>query len=352
MPPINNQRERLKNKAAQHSDVRENKKANAKKSTGSFNFRGLGDETNTSHSPKKKHVAFQLASAKRFATSRFGVAMITAVAVSSMFMIEDAVANFRTQDNLDATAVGTVQESEPGNNKVFPNPPNPDEDTMRPANVGLPGMKVNPQRSVAVGDSTVAWASGKKVTKSLSGCDVDTRTWSDLIGMKNLSCPGATTQEISNMIKQHADIIKGSDTVFVTAGSNDIRGDKVGDLDNSLEELVKTIGTLNPKAQVVFVGYLPAYIDDACMDIKDRNSARRLYDYHRKANYAMQDAALRHAMHYIDVFHSPFEVCDKDNAYVRIPRHQAPGVVWHTTESGHKKIAADIEKFVDINTIT
>lgn len=352
MPSTNNQRERLKNKAAQHDDAHKNKKSNSKKSKGSFSFHGLGDEESKSpiaSDPKaitgKKNIP-PLASAKRFVMSRFGAVIVTAVTVSSLFMIEDAVSNFKTQDNLNETAVGTKPKEEPVNNKIFPNPPSPDEDTLRPANVGFPGMEVNPKKAVAVGDSTVAWANGDKVPQSLSGCNSDRNTWPDVIGIKNLSCAGATTQEISDMIKQHGDVIKDSDTIFATSGSNDIRGDKVGDLDSRLEELIETIKDINPEAEIVFVGYLPAYIDHACMDIKDRNSARRLYDYHRKANYAMQDAALRNGMYYIDVFHSPFTVCDKDNAYVRIPEHKTEGALWHTTETGHKKVAEDIEKFV------
>lgn len=353
MTPTSDQRERLRNKASQHDDAKQNKKDNAKKSKGSFKFKGLGEGKDAQPVTKKsglsraiKPKCRTLKYAKKFSGSKFGVALITAVAVSSLFMIEDAVSNFRSQDNLDTTAVGKTSDEEPGNNKTFPNPPLPEEDTLRPAHVGMPGLEVDPKRAVAVGDSTVAWADGKKSPRSLSGCDVDRNTWSDGIGVKNLSCAGATTREISAMIREHSEVIRDSDTVFVTAGSNDIRGDKVGDLDNGIEELLASIEEINPEARVVFVGYLPVYIDDACMDIKDRNSARRLYDYHRKANYAMQDAALRNGMYYIDVFHSPFPVCDKNNAYVRIPRHQTQGILWHTTEAGHRKIAEDINGFI------
>lgn len=347
MESQDSQRQRLKNKALSYSDTEKNKKDNAYKTQGSFDFSHTSTSDNT---PVKKEKSYRTRKALKrtwkIITSKFGVSVITALTVSSLFLAHNKAEDIQQQDNLDPRAVGGKTYDEPENKKVFPNPPSPEEDTLSPSNVGKRGMEIDPQTSLAIGDSTVAWANNEKIDNTISGCDNEKGTWADELHIKTLSCPGYTTRQIARLIKDHKKEIKESNTIFLTAGSNDIRGDKVGDLDYGVEDMVSTIQDINPRAHIIFVGYLPIYIDDACMNIKDRNSARRLYDFHRKANYALQDAALRHNYSYIDVFHSPFEVCNKEHAYVRIPRHETPGAWWHTTKEGHKKIVQSINSFV------
>lgn len=348
------QKQRLKNKASSYKDIKKNKKDNAQKSQGSFDFSSTSTGDSTPEKKKKNHTTRKIAKRTwKILTSKFGVAAITALTVSSIFLAQNKADDIQQQDNLDPRAVGLDSREvggkvhdEPENKKVFPNPPSPEEDTLSPSNVGQRGMEVDPKTSLAIGDSTVAWANKEKIDNTISGCDNEKNTWADDLNIKTLACPGYTTRQIAQLIKEHKKEVKEAKTIFLTAGSNDIRGDKVGDLDYGVEDIVSTIQDINPKSHIIFVGYLPVYIDDVCMDTKDRNSARRLYDFHRKANYALQDAALRHNYSYIDVFHSPFEVCNKDHAYVRIPRHGTPGAWWHTTEEGHKKVTQSINSFV------
>ena len=354
MDSQDSQRQRLKNKASSYKDTKKNKKDNAQKSQGSFDFSSTSTGDSTPEKKKKNHTTCKIAKRTwKILTSKFGVATITALTVSSIFLAQNKADDIQQQDNLDPRAVGLDSREvggkvhdEPENKKVFPNPPSPEEDTLSPSNVGKRGMEVDPKTSLAIGDSTVAWANKEKIDNTISGCDNEKNTWADDLNIKTLACPGYTTRQIAQLIKEHKKEIKEAKTIFLTAGSNDIRGDKVGDLDYGVEDIVSTIQDINPKSYIIFVGYLPIYIDDACMDVKDRNSARRLYDFHRKANYALQDAALRHNYSYIDVFHSPFEVCNKNHAYVRIPRHGTPGAWWHTTEEGHKKVTQSINSFV------
>ena len=331
-------KQRLKDKALIHNDAKKNKKDNAKKSTGTFNFSGSQDDTKD-----KKHKGHRI---KNILTSRLSISIATALTVSLIFIGFDKAGDISQQDNLDPSAAGEKTHSIIENKKTFPNPPSPEEDTLGPSNVGEGVKDVDKKSSLAIGDSTIAWANGQRIDNTLSGCSNEKGTWADNLKIKTLACPGYTTRDIAHLIRKHPSDIEKAHTIFLTAGSNDIRGDKVGDLDYGVEEIIESLDDINPKTNIILIGYLPIYVDKACMNIKDRNSARRLYDYHRKANYALQDAALRHNLSYIDNFHSPFNVCDKNHSYIRLPRHNTPGANWHTTEEGHEKIEQSINNFV------
>ena len=349
MTPSDDHRERLRRKAGQHDDPVKNKKDNAKRSSGKFLFKDL-DPTNDEKKKKKtnfkKSGIFKIGRAtKKALSTRAGVALVTAALVSGVFYSQDIFSASKQQDNLDASAAGG-HDDRIASNQIFPDPPAPKEDTLDPAHVGVVDHYIDPNKSMAIGDSTVAWANGEKKSSSLSGCGNELGTWPEQTGMHSLSCAGMTTREIASLVEKNKEKLDDIDTFFITAGSNDIRGDKVGDLDRGIEYLLDTITDIRPEAEVIFVGYLPAYLDQGCMSTKDRNSARRLYDYHRKANYAMQDSALRHGLGYIDVFHSPYRVCDSEQAFVRIPSHNTPGAKWHTTQAGHTRIAEGIKQYV------
>ena len=298
---------------------------------------------------------------KRFATSTpvivVAVAMISSVTTYRVAEWGDPIV-VQPEDSLSREAVGDGNKEQPttkpkhskrvvSNDSIYPNPPEAALDILPPAHVwGGSPMEVRKSTSLAVGDSTVSWSNGDKIDNPIVSCGVEKDTWADMLGMGNIACPGKTIDEITRIIINKKDVVKKSETLFITAGSNDIRGSDISNLDNGLEKLIGTIKSINPKARIIFVGYLPAYIDKACMSMADRNAARKLHSYHRKANYAMQDAALRHKLTYVDVFHSPNKVCVGDKSYVRIPQHHTKGAKWHTTKQGHRHISDVISQVV------
>lgn len=342
-------KQRLREKAQRNSTIHSHNDITMKNHTGHFDSlydTSLSSQHDSStFRARSRHRSQRKTRVKKIFSSPIATSFITAVCVSSLFAGYIGYTELSQKDNLNSTAAGNSTQQH-SNDKVYPNPPSPDKDTLRPAHVH-PDIAVNKRRAVAIGDSTVAWSDGEKLGQSLGGCETEKATWADNINIKNMSCPGMTTRDITEMIRTHSDVIRDAETLFITAGSNDVRGDEVGGLDAGIEMILATVKDINPQAHIIFIGYLPVYLDASCMDIKDRNSARRLYDFHRKANYAMQDAALRNSLTYIDVLHSPFDVCNPNTSYVRIPRHNTEGATWHTTSQGHRKISDTINSVIN-----
>lgn len=254
-----------------------------------------------------------------------------------------------TEDSLDGVATGDTQKESIGrvidNTVIFPEPPSPQKDTLPNAHIGAHNINSTPQDSLAIGDSTVSWGDGTRIaTVPNTTCGIERGTWAHQLGIDNIGCAGKTTKEIKGIITKNTKIIKEKKFFYITAGSNDIRSKDTSGLDKGIDTIVSTITTINPQARIIFVGYLPAYIDKTCMGVKDRNSTRRLHDYHKKANYAMKDAAIRYNSSFIDVFHEPYQPCSKDT-FIKTPRSTAQGHPWHTTTAGHSIIAGRISSY-------
>lgn len=260
--------------------------------------------------------------------------------------------NTSVEDNLDPFATGDTAGKSSGkvvdNDNIFLDPPDGDEDTFAPAHVDVNAPQhLDMTSPVALGDSTVAWSDNHKITHTpFTECDTEYNTWADKIHALNMGCAGKQSQEIADIARNNSSLIAHASTIFVTAGSNDIKHNDAKGVDKGIDNIVSTITEINPKAHIVFVGYLPIYINNECMKVKDRNSVRRLYSYHKKANYAMKDAALRHKFTYIDMFHTPYDACS-DDTLISAPK--SPGKyehLWHTTPRGHDIIAQEIMKHV------
>lgn len=237
----------------------------------------------------------------------------------------------------DKTPQGKIRSNE----FIYPNPPNPASDLLSPADVNIPQTPLNLATISAVGDSTVALGDGAWVDGPTMPCHIDRETWAEKIGASNHGCSGKTTSQIVDLLNQHPDSIADATTVFVTAGSNDARSNQYNKMDKGMESIVSTIKKINSDAAIVFVGYLPVFIYNKCMDMAKENAARRLHHFHTIANHSMMDSAIRNNLTYIDMSQAAYNICSSQS-FVRLP-HTTRGVDWHTTPAGHDYIAGRIK---------
>lgn len=226
----------------------------------------------------------------------------------------------------------------------YPAPPDPKKDLLEPAHVlGSQKIVIDQRRSVVVGDSTVAYGDGVKTRDDGFGCRVEKGTWAGFLGVRNYGCAGIASGRLLQKISEKKKLFDGVDTVFITVGSNDVRRGEDTSMEGNMGKIVMKLREFNPQMNIVFVGYLPSFVDGKCMGDRERKASSRLNFFHKMADMGMKNAALREGAHFVDLSQLKYEVCSK-GSFIRLPGSGA-GASWHTSVAGHEYVADAVRKF-------